>query len=60
MKKIAVYAAIILPAVVTAIKWKVWDGGLGGLVLALSALLLCTIYSDYESKKEKRNQQGRR
>ena len=55
MKKVIVYSIIILPIICVAIKWKVWEGGIGGVVLAAVAMLICTLYNGYESEKKKSN-----
>lgn len=54
MKKWIGYAVIILPILYVAYKWHVWDGGIGGLILAEIAVLNCTIWTDH-CDKPKRN-----
>jgi len=56
MKKVIGYAVIILPILVVADKWQVWDGGVGALILSLIALLNCLIWGEHcnECKKKER------
>lgn len=50
MKKWIGYAVIILPILYVAYKWHVWDGGIGGLILAEIAVLNCTIWTNQKKK----------
>lgn len=47
------YVVIIVPILIVAWKWHVWDGGIGGLILAEIAVLNCTIWTDHCDKHKK-------
>lgn len=59
MKKWLGYAVIILPIIVVAYKWQVWDSCVGAMMLALVALFNCLAWSEYcdECKKKKGTEQ---
>ena len=52
MKKALIMAMVLLPIIAVAVKWRVWDGGIGGLVLALAAAFNCNMAYD-ESRADK-------
>lgn len=54
MKRWIGYAIIILPILYVAYKWHVWDGGTGGLMLALIAVFNCTVWTDHCKKPNKK------
>lgn len=45
-KKWIGYVVILVPIIIVAIKWRVWNGGIGGLILAEIAVLNCTIWTN--------------
>lgn len=47
VKKFIGFAVIIAPITYVAFKWHVWDGGIGGLILALIAAFNCLSWADY-------------
>lgn len=54
-KKWIGYVVILVPIIIVAIKWRVWNGGIGGLILALIAVFNCVVWTDiYEQRKKKK------
>lgn len=54
MKKWIGYAVIILPIIAVGIKWRVWDSDFGGWVLAMVAVLNCTLWRNYYEQRQKK------